>query len=50
MKVHEVTKFKISQNPVGRIQISVHHDYIKEIIYSSIKIKFIIFNITHKWD
>jgi hypothetical protein len=23
----EVTRYKISQNPVGRIQISVHRDY-----------------------
>jgi hypothetical protein len=29
MQVHQVTSYKISQNPVGRIQISARHDYIK---------------------
>jgi hypothetical protein len=26
---HPVARYKISQNPVGRIQISMYHDYIK---------------------
>jgi hypothetical protein len=28
MELDSVPRYKISQNPVGRIQISVHHDYI----------------------
>jgi hypothetical protein len=49
MQVHSVTRYKISQNPVDRIQISAPHDYIRSIIYSSARIKFIILNITDEW-
>jgi hypothetical protein len=42
-----VIRYKISHNPVGRIEISVHHDYIGEILYLPVRIRFIILNITH---
>jgi hypothetical protein len=50
MSMHWVTGYKISQNPVGHIQISVHYDYIGQIIDSSIRIKSVILSITDKWD
>jgi hypothetical protein len=28
-RMHEAARYKIAQNPVGRVQISVRHDYIK---------------------
>jgi hypothetical protein len=43
---HEVTRYKISQNQVGHIQISVRYDHIGQII--SARIKFILLNITQK--
>jgi hypothetical protein len=42
MGIHEVTKYKRSQNPVGRIQISAQYDYFGYIIHSPVRIKYII--------
>jgi hypothetical protein len=50
MEIHEVTRYKISQNVVGRIQISAPHADIEQIIYSSVRIKFNILNVTYKWN
>jgi hypothetical protein len=48
-EMQEVTRYRIPQNPVGRIQISARHDHIRWIIYSSDRIKFIILNTADRW-
>jgi hypothetical protein len=48
MEVRQMTGYKISQNPAGGIQIAARHDYIAQIIYLSVRIKFTILNIANK--
>jgi hypothetical protein len=45
-----VTRYKISQNVIGRIQISAPHADIEQIIYPSVRIKVIILNLTYEWN
>jgi hypothetical protein len=45
IKVHEVTRYKISQNSVGGTQISAAHHCIEGIIHALVRVRFTTFRI-----